>query len=80
MDKVKPVKTNHQWRTGGGGVSSHTSYTTVTFRTAGGHGRRLPTTGDEIRQPGQSQMGGCTCRIPLDIRVFRLFPGKQRER
>lgn len=32
------------------------------------------TTGEDIRQPGQSQIGGCTCRIPLDISVFRLFP------
>lgn len=34
------------------------------------------TTGDEILQPGQSQIGGCTCKIPLDISVFRLFPKK----
>lgn len=35
------------------------------------------TTGDEIRQPGQSQIGGCTCKIPLDMRVLRLFPENQ---
>lgn len=35
------------------------------------------TTGDEIRQPGQSQIGGCTCKIPLDMRVLRLFPGRK---
>lgn len=39
----------------------------------------IPTTGDEIRQPGQSQIGGCTCKIPLDIRVLRLFPGKKNK-
>lgn len=43
-----------------------------------GRRRDVPTTGDEIRQPGQSQIGGCTCKIPLDMRVLRLFPGKQR--
>uniref|UniRef100_A0A0D9S905 Uncharacterized protein n=1 Tax=Chlorocebus sabaeus TaxID=60711 RepID=A0A0D9S905_CHLSB len=37
------------------------------------------TTGEEIRQPGQSQIGGCTCRIPLDISVFRLFPASRSE-
>lgn len=35
------------------------------------------TTGDEIRHPGQSQIGGCTCKIPLDISVFRLFPARK---
>lgn len=44
-------------------------------------GDRLPlTTGEEMRQPGQSQMGGCTCRMPLDISVFRLFPGTRATR
>lgn len=37
------------------------------------------TTGEDIRQPGQSQIGGCTCRIPLDISVFRLFPARRAE-
>lgn len=37
------------------------------------------TTGEDIRQPGQSQIGGCTCRIPLDISVFRLFPASRGE-
>lgn len=39
----------------------------------------LLTTGEDIRQPGQSQIGGCTCRIPLDISVFRLFPARRAE-
>lgn len=41
-------------------------------------GGNILTTGEEIRQPGQSQIGGCTCKIPLDIRVLRLFPATEK--
>ena len=38
-----------------------------------GTGGRL-TTGEDIRQPSQSQMGGCVERIPLVSSSFMDFP------
>ena len=36
--------------------------------------RESLTTGDEILQPSQSQIGGCVVRIPFVRRSFMLFP------